>query len=141
MSLAHIRSLFESTISDAYAAMTPAVPVMFDNVQETPPADEYAILSLSFPSITEPTLCLNESGVEYIRGNVQVVCYVPRQQGMKRLEQMAETAIVALNSIQAQTDTNNVRPRVGAINGPVSVLSGDGSHALANVSAPFVAKG
>ena len=141
MSIANIRSLFESHISDSFGALTPAVPVMFDNVQDTPPAGEHVVLTVSFPSFTEPTLCMTESGVEYIRGNVQIACYTPRGQGMKRLEVLAETAIIALNNIQDQTDTNNVRPRVGQILGPINVLTGREPLALTNVSAPFVAKG
>ena len=48
MSLANIRSLVEVAVNDAFAAMTPAVPVVFQNVQEEPPGQEYVILNLVY---------------------------------------------------------------------------------------------
>ncbi len=142
MSLADIRAVFETELFAVYQAMTPPVPVMFDNVQEEPPAgsnSEYVLLNLTWPSITEPILCLDESGIEVIRGNVQISCFTPRAQGMKRLEAMASVGITTLNYLKKVDPTVNVC--VGVVAGPVTVLSGDNPHALAVVSAPFTAKG
>ena len=36
MSFADIRAHIETRVNDAFQALTPAVPVVFDNVQETP---------------------------------------------------------------------------------------------------------
>ena len=60
MSFANIRSLIEVAVANAYGALTPAVPVIYQNVQEEPPggADcEYVIVSLSYPQLTEAIIC------------------------------------------------------------------------------------
>jgi len=140
MSLATIRSLLERELTAEFAPLT----VVYDNVQETPPqgADsEFVVLAISFPSLTTPTLCPKESGLDDIRGNVQISCYAPRARGMKRLEELGVKAAVALNTLQSKPDPDNVRIRIGQINGPVPVLSGSDPHALVTVSAPFTAKG
>ena len=141
MSIANIRKLIETEINTAYAGMTPAVPVVYDNVQEEPPGQEYVMLSISFPSFTEPVLCPDESNIEYIRGTVQIACYTPRAQGMLRLESMASVGMVALNNMKAATDPDNVRLSIGSISGPDPVLAGDAPLALVNLAAPFTAKG
>ena len=38
MSFAYVRAKIETQVSSAFSALTPAVPVVFDNVQETPPS-------------------------------------------------------------------------------------------------------
>ncbi len=142
MSFADIRALFETELTTAFQAMTPPVPVDYDNVQEEPAPgsnSEYVILNLSFPTTVEPIISLEESGIELIRGAVQVSCYTPRQQGMKRLEAMAETAMITLNNLKTKSSTINAC--VGTISGPTTVLSGDQPHALSVVAAPFTAKG
>ena len=141
MSLANIRALIETQVNDAFQAMSPAVPVVFDNVQEEPPGTEYVILSVSYPSFTEPVLCPEGSSIEYIRGTVQLACYTPRAQGMRRLEEMATVAMQTLNFMKAAVDPNNVRLNIGSISGPDPVLAGDQPLALVNVAAPFTAKG
>jgi hypothetical protein len=144
MSLATIRSLFERELSTAYSTLPQPVMVVFDNVQEVPPADasgEFVQLTISFPSLTEPVLCLTESGIENIRGNIQISCYGPRARGMKRLEELASVAAQTLNNLQTAADPDGVRPRIGSISGPEAVLSGDAPHALVTLSAPFTAKG
>ena len=142
MSLATIRSVFEVAIQNAFAGMTPAVPVAFDNVQSKPlgGADsEFVVLSIDFPSITAPILCMTEAGIDLIRGNVQVACYTPRETGMKRLEEMTTVAAQTLNTLKASDPAVNAT--VGQIAGPISVLEGPQPHALATLSAPFTARG
>jgi len=143
MSFATIRAVFETNILAAYQAMTPPVPVMFQNVQETPPgtgaATEYVILQVSFPTTTAPVLCLEESNIELVRGAVQVNCYTPREQGMKRLESMAAVCMSTLNTLKAADPAVNAC--VGEISGPTPLL--DSANPLAQVvlSASFTAKG
>ena len=137
MSYATIRALIESSVAAAYGT----VPVMFDAVQETPPNSEHVILAISFPSSVLPTLCPDESGIELIRGNVQISCYAPKGRGMKRLEELAAIGVQTLVTLQTRPDPNGVRPRVGEISGPTPVLSGDQPYALTTISAPFTARG
>lgn len=142
MTLAAVRALFETELNTAFQAMSPAVPVVFDNVQETPPGDEYVIVSVTYASIAEPTLCFDGGNIEAITGTVSVNCYTPRQQGMKRLEQMATVAIQTLNGIKAaaNTDADVISASVGQIEGPTNLIDGDAAYAFATVFAPFRAR-
>ena len=142
MSFLTIRSLFERKITSAFTGLSPSVPVMYDNVQEEPPggaSTEYVRLIISYPSLTEPIVSKTESSIEVIRGSVQISCYVPKGKGMKRLEEMAGTAISTLNSLKVQDST--IRASIGEVSGPVNVIESNNPHALVTVSAPFVAKG
>lgn len=140
MSLQAIRALFESELNTAFQGMTPPVPVVFDNVQEEPPGTEYVIVSLSYPSFAEPQLCPDESLIEYIRGNVQLACYTPRGQGMKRLEDMAIVGMQTLNGIASSPLSLGMNPKMGQLLGPLPVLSGNDPQALVNVSGPFTVR-
>ena len=94
-----IRARYELAVRDALVPLD--VPLHYDNVQEQPiPTEgsitEYAIITISFPSSTEPDIC---GGVVFIRGNCQVNMYAPRMGGMMRLEQMAAAVVCALITI------------------------------------------
>lgn len=141
MSLANIRSLVEVAINNAYGSLNPSVPVVFQNVQEEPPGQEYVTLNLVYPNLTQPIICPDENNIETINGTVTLVCYVPRAEGMKRLEELATVGCQALNSLKIAVDPNNVRFNLGAIEGPITVLDGDNPLALTSVTAPFTAKG
>ena len=135
-----IRARYELAIRDALLPLD--VPLHYDNVQEQPiPTEgsitEYATITISFPSSTEPDIC---GGVVFIRGNVQVNMYAPRMGGMMRLEQMAAAVVCALMSIGEYPDPENVITSVQSIQGPTSVLSGQDPQAATVVSAPFTAR-
>ena len=70
-----IRARYELAIRDALLPLS--VPLHYDNVQEQPipeggSIEEYAVITISFPSSTEPEIC---GGMVNIRGNVQVNMY------------------------------------------------------------------
>ena len=140
MSFQQIRATFESALNSAYAALDPAVPVLFDNVQETPPSTyPFVAVNINFANTTTPVLCPNEGAMEQIRGSVQVTCYVAKQQGMKQLEELATVGMTAL--VQMKDICNPVRPFVGSIDGPQSGVAPNASYTLTTISAPFTAKG
>lgn len=141
MSYANIRAVFETALDFAYSNLPVPVPVLFDSVQETPPNTEHVILSIGFPATALPQVCPTETNIEHIRGAIQISCYTPKGRGMKRLEELAQVGIQALVAIPSQPDANDVRPRIGAIEGPTPILSGDQPYALSVVSATFTAKG
>ena len=58
---------------------------------------------------------------------------------MKRLEEMAGTAVSTLNTLKVQDST--IRASIGEVSGPVNVIDSNNPLALVTVSAPFVAKG
>jgi len=135
-----IRARYELAIRDALLPLD--VPLHYDNVQEQPiPTEgsitEYATVTISFPSSTEPDLC---GGVVLIRGNVQVNMYAPRMGGMMRLEQMAAAVVCALMTIGDYPDPENVITSVQGVQGPTPVLGGQDPQATIVVSAPFTAR-
>ena len=135
-----IRARYELAIRDALLPLN--VPLHYDNVEEQPipeggSIEEYATITISFPSSTEPELC---GGVVLIRGNVQVNMYAPRMGGMMRLEQMAAAVVCALMTINDYPDPENVTTHCGSIQGPTPILSGQDPQAATVVSAPFTAR-
>lgn len=141
MSFQTIRALIETRVNDAYQSLSTPVPVMFDAVQEEPPGTEYVALSIDYTSTSEPILNPLESGIEVIRGNIQLAIYTPRGTGMGRLEALSSTGLIVLNSLKSWSlsDPNGIKCQVGATLGPINVLSGNDPLALSNVSAPFLA--
>ena len=145
MSIAPIRALIETEVSNAYSALATPVKVEFDNVGETPPADasgEFVILTISFEEITVLVACAPDPNIEWIRGNVQIAAYTPRAQGMKRLEELGLVAVQTLVGLgtAAQTFPGIQSASAGPVSGPTPVLSGDSPLALTNVSAAFYAR-
>ena len=135
-----IRARYELAIRDALLPLD--VPLHYDNVQEQPipeggSIEEYAVITISFPSSTEPEIC---GGMVNIRGNVQVNMYAPRMGGMMRLEQMAAAVVCALMTINDYPEPENVITHCGSIQGPNPILSGQDPQAITVVSAPFTAR-
>ena len=141
MSFQTIRALIETRVNDAYQGLSTPVPVMFDAVQEEPPGTEYVDLSISYTSTSEPILNPLESGIEVIRGNIQLAIYTPRGAGMRRLEALSSTGLIVLNSLKSWDlpDPDGIKCQIGATLGPINVLSGNDPLVLSNVSAPFLA--
>ena len=133
-----IRAHIESKVYSAYQAMVPPIEVMFDNVQETPPALPYVICLISYLDVTRPVICQGESMVEQINGNLQLSVYVPRGRGMGALELYAQEAVKLMNTMY--DPTADAKVKCGTVNGPVPLLNGDQPYALATVSCPFVAR-
>ena len=136
---APIRARYEMAIRDCLAPH--GMVLHYDNVQEEPipfgGQGEYATIAISFPSTTEPDIC---GGVVFVRGNVQINLYVPRMQGMRRLEMIAGDVICCLLEIDDYPKPENVRTHVGGIQGPTSVLGGQDPQAAVVISAPFTAR-
>ena len=135
-----IRARYELAVQ---AALDPeGVVLHYDNVEEEPipqtgATAEYAVISISFPSSTEPDIC---GGVVYIRGNVQVNIAGPRGAGMRRLEMLAGEVICALMAIGDYPEPEGVLTGVQGVQGPTPVLAGQDPQATVVVSAPFTAR-
>lgn len=137
MSFQAIRAHIESRVNTAFGSLSPPVEVVFDNVQETPPALPYVVVSISYTDTTIPVLCQTDGAVEQINGNLQLVAYAPRGRGMKALEQYATTSMQVMNNLYDWG--NSVKVKAGPINGPVPLLAGDQPYAMVNTSCAFVA--
>ena len=133
MTLAAIRSIFEVGIDNAYT-----VPVVYDNVQETPPTSfPYVYVSLTYSNMSEAILCFTANAIETINGTVQISIYQKRGAGMRELEQLCADGMTALNGLYDSTQDNRVK--VGAIQGPETVTTGQEPYVVATFSAPFMA--
>jgi len=135
MSFADVRAVIETKVNDTYQGLSPAVPVVFDNVQETPPDLPYVICLVSYTSTTEPVICPGGGALERLLGNLQLSCYAPRGKGMKYIEGLAAEGMAAINTMFDDTATTKVK--CGQINGPTPVLSGDEPYALVTLSCSF----
>ena len=98
MTFQSIRAHIETKVNDAYQALSPAVPVVFDNVQETPPDLPYVVCLVSYTDVTVPTVCVTEGAMEQLNGNLQLSIYTQRGQGMKALEEYGAEAMKVMNS-------------------------------------------
>ena len=133
MTLAAIRSIFEVGIDNAYA-----VPVVYDNVQETAPTSyPYVYVALTYSNMSEPILCFTANAIETINGTVQISVYQKRGAGMRELEQLCADGMTALNGLYDSTQDNRVK--IGAIQGPETVTTGQEPYVVATFSAPFMA--
>jgi len=133
MSFQQIRARIESQVAAGLS-----VPVVFDNVQETPPAAPYAICLISYSDTTEPVLCPNGEAVENLRGNLQLSIYGQRGEGMGPLESLAAEGMAIMNTMYDKNEAAQVK--CGQILGPVPVLTGTEPYALVTLSCPFTAQ-
>ena len=137
MTFASVRAVVESKINSAYQALTPAVPVMFDNVQETPPDLPYVVCVMSYVSASEPVICPGGGSLERLVGNLQLSCYVRRGQGMKQVEELVTAGWQAMDTMW---DANaSTRVKCGQVNGPTPLLDGPEPYALCTFSCQFQA--
>ena len=137
MTFQAIRAHIETKVFTAFGNLNPSVEVMFDNVQETPPALPYVICLVSYTDTTIPTVCVTDGAVEQINGNLQLSIYVPRGQGMKELEEYNATAMTVMNTLFDWGEP--VKVKAGQINGPAAVLGGNEPYALSTISCSFLA--
>mgnify|MGYP001203427082 CR=1 FL=1 len=137
MSFASVRSVIESRVWDQYQGLAQPIDVVFDNVQEVPPALPYVICLVSYITTTEPIICPGGSAIENLFGNLQLSCYAPRAKGMKAIEEMAAEGMKAMNTMYDMNATTRVK--CGQISGPTPVLAGTEPYALVTLSCGFTA--
>ena len=135
MTFQAVRAHIESKVNTAFQGLTPSLPVVWDNVQEKPPALPYVICLINYVSTTETVICQTESAAENLKGNLQLSIYVPRGGGMKALAEYAAEGMKVMNTMYDWSSP--VRVRCGQINGPVPLLNGPEPYALATISCSF----
>lgn len=135
MSFAQVRAYIETRVVSAF----PGVPVVFDNVQETPPALPYVVCLISYPTTTLPVLSAEESMIEQLRGNLQISCYAERGEGMGPLEDMAAQGMALMDRMYDWSDFHT-KVRCGQISGPTPSLAGTQPYSLVTLSCAFNAQ-
>ena len=93
-----IRAKFETPIKTAYAALSPAVPVFFDNFGDvTSDADsEFVYVNIQFGLTTERGLT---SSLDNIRGIITVRTFAEKDKGPARSQTLIDTAFTSLQTI------------------------------------------
>ena len=113
-----IRSKFEAPIKTAYAALSPAVPVFFDNFGDvTSDADsEFVYVNIQFGVTTHPGLTAQ---FDQIQGIVTVRAFAEKDKGPARSQTLINTAFTSLQTINnTGQPTSGIYVRTGEISGP-----------------------
>lgn len=141
MTFQPIRGAISKVVSDALvAAGVPFDHQVWDNVQETPPADPtgtYASTAISFISPTVQTIGCE--GMDAVRGTCNVLILTPKRQGAKPAEDIALEVVKAWCGINGHRDSalDPYRIRTYGHRGPTMLAPDQGPHAIWSVSCTF----
>ena len=136
-----VRGAMAKLTSDALTAGGVLFPgqQVFDNVQETPPADTYAVISISFPqTVIEAIGC---EGADRIIGSCNVVLYTPKKMGMKPAEDTLQAVIkewVRVN--KGLVNEGGVHLKTRNISGPNALAPDQRPHQVTQLSCAFTAR-
>ena len=135
-----VRAAVESPIQTAFGALSPAVPVFFDNITAAPgnSTTEYIKVSLSFGLTTEQGLTAN---LDRIRGSIVVRVYTEKGKGPARNQTLVDTAVTTLLSLSASTRAaTGIYLRPGVVNGPTFSTTEQSPHMMGRIDAGFIAE-
>ena len=113
-----IRAKFETPIKTAYAALSPAVPVFFDNFGDvTSDADsEFVYVNIQFGITTQTSLT---GQFDQIQGIVVIRAFAEKDKGPARSQTLINTAFTSLQTINnTGQPTSGIYVRTGEITGP-----------------------
>lgn len=134
-----IRASLESPILAAFNALTPAVPVYFDNITAVPPntTTEYVRVNITFGITNEPMLT---SSLDNARGALVIRVFTEKGRGPARNQQLITTAVNVLETInETGKTTSGVFVRVGEIDGPNFSADEQSPHFVGRVSTGYTA--
>ena len=113
-----VRSMFEAPIKTAYAALSPAVPVFFDNFGDvTSDADsEFVYVNVQFVKTTQPGLTAQ---FDQIQGIVTIRAFAEKDKGPARSQTLINTAFTTIETINnTGQPTSGIYVRTGEVTGP-----------------------
>ena len=113
-----IRQAFEIPLNLAYGALSPAVPLFFDNFGDvTSDADsEFVYVNIQFGVTTQPGLTAQ---FDQIQGIVTVRAFAEKDKGAARSQTLINTAFTTLETINnTGQPTSGIHVRTGEITGP-----------------------
>ena len=113
-----IRAAIETPFQTNYGALSPAVPIFFDNFYNVlaDSVDEFIHVNLQFGLTTESALTTSH---DHIRGVIIVRICTEKNKGSARNQTLAGTAFTTLSSINETAKTSSgVYIRLGQIDGP-----------------------
>jgi len=135
-----VRAAIEAPIQTAFGALSPAVPVFFDNITAAPAnaTTEYVKVGVEFGLTTEQTLTTN---LDRIRGSIVIRVYTEKGQGPARNQTLINTAVTTLTSLSASTrQATGIYLRPGVINGPTLSTTETSPHLVGRIDTGFMAE-
>ena len=118
MNYQSVRTAIETPFQTNYGALTPAIPVFFDNFYNVlaDSVDEFINVNIQFGLTTETALT---SSHNHIRGIIVVRVCTEKNKGPARNQTLATTAFTTLNTLDnTAKSTSGVYLRMGQIDGP-----------------------
>ena len=113
-----VRAKFEEPIKTAYAALSPAVPVFFDNFGDvvSDAESEFVYVNIQFGITTQASLT---NQFDQIQGIVTVRAFAEKNKGPARSQTLINTAFTSLQTINnTGQPTSGIYVRTGEITGP-----------------------
>lgn len=113
-----IRAAVEQPLLDAFNALSPAVPVYFDNITAVPlnTTTEYVRVNLTFGVTNEPTLT---SSVDNAQGALIIRVFTEKGQGPARNQTLITEAVNVIETLNGTAKTSSgVFIRFDQIKGP-----------------------
>jgi hypothetical protein len=134
-----IRAAVEQPLLDAFNALSPAVPVYFDNITAVPKntTTEFVRINVTFGVTNEPTLT---GSVDFARGAVIIRVFTEKGQGPLRNQTLVTTAVNVLETLNSTAKTSTgVFFRLDQINGPEFFAEDEAPHFVARIDAGYKA--
>jgi hypothetical protein len=134
-----IRASVENPLLAAFGALSPAVPVYFDNITAVPPntTTEYIRVNVTFGITNEPTLT---SSVDNARGAIVIRVFSEKGRGPARNQTLVTTAVNVLETLNNSTKgISGVYFKVGAITGPTFSSTEEAPHFVGRIETSYVA--
>jgi hypothetical protein len=132
-----IRAAVENPLLSAFGALSPAVPVYFDNITAAPAnsTTEHVKVNVTFGLTNEPTLT---NSVDYARGVVVIRIFTEKGRGPARNQTLITTAVNVLETLNSTAKTNSgVFFRLGEITGPSFSAVEDSPLFVGRIEAPY----
>lgn len=139
MNYQKIRAAVEQPLLDAFSALSPVVPVYFDNITAVPKntTTEFVRVNVTFGVTNEPTLT---GSVDFARGAVVIRIFTEKGKGPLRNQTLVTTAVDVLETLNATAKTSSgVFFRLGEISGPEFFSDDEAPHFVARIDAGYKA--
>ncbi len=139
MNYQSIRAQVENPLLTAFGALSPAVPVFFDNITSAPlnSTSEYVRINVTFGLTNEPTLT---SSVDNARGAIVIRIFTEKGRGPSRNQTLITTAVDVLETLNNSTKgTTGTYFKVGAIDGPSFSSDEDAPLFMSRIETSYVA--
>ena len=139
MNYQSIRAQVEHPLLTAFGALSPAVPVFFDNITSAPlnSTSEYVRVNVTFGLTNEPTLT---SSVDNARGAIVIRIFTEKGRGPSRNQTLITTAVDVLETLNNGTKgTTGTYFKVGAIDGPSFSSDEDAPLFMSRIETSYVA--